>query len=400
MKRAAPEGASLPRVRLLLHTTDGVVNYMTPSLLRKYVPPSDDLWIGIAVRDCCVVPQYLPKKGEAKKPKKESDGTSSKPNGYTFLSKGVDSFLLPYNRVTVPSFDVLQDATDFDSRNEKTGVSSTDRHVLVWTPHGRHKLTSSLHVQASQDLKSHAAVPLYDMALETESAKRKKIALRRNASWLDEFVQQNTNVWAPLVLGMDEESMLAQIKHARQHNLGGIAFVGEKRGQAGLAESIKACLDTSTNLPATLALLSTRSTVELIDATRAGINMIGTELPAMWARSKRAFVVCLDASHATKRARLEEDEDELDADLDADGCIDMEDKRWARDIKPLLPGCPCMACSNSHSRAYIHHLVQAKELLAEILLFAHNLHHILALCRALSGDMDAIYESVKMQLFK
>jgi tRNA-guanine family transglycosylase len=377
---------------------------MTPFLLRKYVPPSDDLWIGIAVRDCCVVPQYPSMKeaeNKTKKPKKKSDGTSNKPNGYTFVSKGVDSFLLPYNRVTVPSFDVLQDATDFDSRKEQTGVSATDRHVLVWTSHGRHKLTSSLHSQASQGLGSHAAVPLYDMPLKTESAKRKKTALRRNAAWLDEFVPQHTHVWAPLLLEMDEESLLARIKHAQQHELDGIAFVGENnRGQAGLAESVNACLDTSTHLPATLALLSTRSTVELIEAARAGINMIGTALPATWARSKRAFVVCLDTSETTKRARLAEDKDELDVELDADGCIDMGDTQWARDIKPLLPGCSCMACSNTHSRAYIHHLVQAKELLAEILLFAHNLHHLLALCRALSRDMDAVYESVKMQLLR
>jgi tRNA-guanine family transglycosylase len=127
--------------------------------------------------------------------------------------------------------------------------------------------------------------------------------------------------------------------------------------------------------------------------------MIGTALPATWAKSKRAFVVCLDISETNKRARRTEDKDK-DVELDADGCMDMEDKKWARDVRPLVPGCLCMACSNSHHRAYIHHLVQAKELLAEILLFVHNLHHLLELCRALSADMDAIYDSVKMQLLR
>lgn len=400
MKRAAPASASSSRVRLLLHTEDGTICYLTPFLLKKYVPPSDDLWIGIAVRDSCVVPQYPSTvNGEESKVKKPKKADGSKPNGYTFASKGVDSFLLPYNRLTVPSFDILQDATDHDSRKERKGVLATDRHVLVWTPHGRHKLTSSLHIQASKGLQSHAAVPLYDMPLDTESAKRKKTALRRNAAWLDEFVQENTNVWAPIVLGVDEESMLAQMQHTQQHKFDGIAFVGGKPGEADLTTGLKACLDTIPKLPVTLALLSTRSTAEFVDAARAGINMIGTALPATWAKSKQAFVVCLDTSETNKRARLTEDKAE-GVELDGDGCMDMDDKKWARDLRPLVPGCSCMACSNSHSRAYIHHLVKAKELLAEILLFAHNLHHLLELCRALSADMDAVYDSVKMQLLK
>jgi tRNA-guanine family transglycosylase len=383
---------------LLLHTEDGAISYLTPFLLKKYLPPSDDLWIGIAVRDSCVVPQYPSNvDGEESKDKKPKKADGSKPNGYTFAYKGLDSFILPYNRVTVPSFDVLQDVTDHDSRKEQIGVSATDQHVLVWTPHGRHKLTSSLHIQASKALKSHAAVPLYDMPLDTESAKRKKTALRRNAAWLDAFVRENTNVWAPIVLGMDKELMLAQIQHTQQHKLDGIAFVGGKSGEAEWTTGLNTFLDTISKLPATLALLSTRSTREFIDAAHAGINMIGSALPATWAKSKRAFVVCLEISITKRRARLTEDKDE-DVELDANGCIDMEDKKWARDVRPLVPGCPCMACSNSHSRAYIHHLIQAKELLAEILLYAHNLHHLLELCRALSTDMDAVYNSVKMQL--
>jgi tRNA-guanine family transglycosylase len=40
-----------------------------------------------------------------------------------------------------------------------------------------------------------------------------------------------------------------------------------------------------------------------------------------------------------------------------------------------------MACGQDfYSRAYIHHLYQAKELLAQILLMGHNLHHMLEFC--------------------
>ena len=94
----------------------------------------------------------------------------------------------------------------------------------------------------------------------------------------------------------------------------------------------------------------------------------------------------------------EYDGEETREEVDEDGCVNLNDTRYARDSLPLMPGCICMACSNSHSRAYIHHLVQAKELLAQILLFAHNLHHLRGLCRALSTDVEATYDAVRTRI--
>jgi queuine tRNA-ribosyltransferase accessory subunit len=47
-----------------------------------------------------------------------------------------------------------------------------------------------------------------------------------------------------------------------------------------------------------------------------------------------------------------------------------------RDKKPLVKGCPCIACRN-HSRAYIHHLLVTHEMTAQVLLEAHNTTHML-----------------------
>ena len=65
-----------------------------------------------------------------------------------------------------------------------------------------------------------------------------------------------------------------------------------------------------------------------------------------------------------------------------EGCMDMSCTSYARDPSPLLPGCECFVCKeNRFSKAYIHHLVVAKEMLAEILIFGHNLHCMLLLLR-------------------
>lgn len=380
-----------------------MIPFLTPFMLNKYVPPSEDLWLGIAVRDTCVVPQYK----ASKKNTKPSD--ASKPNGYTFGFKGLDSYLLPYNRVTVPSFNLLQDAADNDTRKEITGVSATNELVQVWTPQGRHKLTTALYSECARGLQSQAAVSLYDMALGTESKKRKETVLRRNAKWLEEYIQKNKQdghlVWAPIVLWMDgEDSTPVEGQQQEKKNRDGVAFIGQEPG-IDLISQLKPHLNTVDKLPSTIVLLSTQSTMEFIDAARAGVNMIGTALPATWSKSKRAFVVRFNGDEASnKRIKASEEDGKeclgaIEAILD-DGCIDMNDSRWARDSLPLIPGCSCMTCSNSHSRAYIHHLVQAKELLAEILLFAHNLHHLRELCRALSRDVDGTYDTVTTRIRK
>lgn len=54
--------------------------------------------------------------------------------------------------------------------------------------------------------------------------------------------------------------------------------------------------------------------------------------------------------------------------------ICLADERYVLDERPLLDGCECYACKN-FSRAYVHHLINVKEMLAPVLLMIHNLHH-------------------------
>ena len=44
------------------------------------------------------------------------------------------------------------------------------------------------------------------------------------------------------------------------------------------------------------------------------------------------------------------------------------------DMRPLVEGCTCYCCAR-YTRAYLHHFLVTKEMLAEVLLMIHNLHH-------------------------
>ncbi|MBM3516438.1 MAG: tRNA guanosine(34) transglycosylase Tgt [Alphaproteobacteria bacterium] len=75
------------------------------------------------------------------------------------------------------------------------------------------------------------------------------------------------------------------------------------------------------------------------------------------------------------------------------GPINLRNARHAEDPRPLDQHCACPACRR-YSRAYLHHLVVAKEILAAMLLTQHNLHYYGALMRDLrmairAGDLAA-----------
>jgi queuine tRNA-ribosyltransferase subunit QTRTD1 len=55
--------------------------------------------------------------------------------------------------------------------------------------------------------------------------------------------------------------------------------------------------------------------------------------------------------------------------------VDMWDTKHATDVSPFGESCECCACQKHH-RAFLHHLLSAKEMLAWVLLQIHN-HHVM-----------------------
>jgi queuine tRNA-ribosyltransferase len=64
--------------------------------------------------------------------------------------------------------------------------------------------------------------------------------------------------------------------------------------------------------------------------------------------------------------------------LNRDGRLNMANAIYVDDIRPLHESCTCYTCTN-FSRAYIRHLVIAREMLAATLLSIHNLHTLIQL---------------------
>ena len=68
------------------------------------------------------------------------------------------------------------------------------------------------------------------------------------------------------------------------------------------------------------------------------------------------------------------------------GPINIKNARHADDPRPLDAACSCPTCRN-YSRAYLHHVFRAKEIISSMLLTWHNLHYYQEL---MQGLRDAI----------
>ena len=146
--------------------------------------------------------------------------------------------------------------------------------------------------------------------------------------------------------------------------IGGLA-VGE--GQALMLETVAL---TAPALPAERPryLMGVGKPADLIGAVARGIDLFDCVLPTRSGRTAQAWT--------------------------AEGPLNLRNQRHADDPDPLEPGCGCPACRD-HSRAYLHHLIKAGEILGAMLLTWHNLHYYQALMATLReaigrGDLATV----------
>jgi queuine tRNA-ribosyltransferase len=134
--------------------------------------------------------------------------------------------------------------------------------------------------------------------------------------------------------------------------IGGLA-VGE--GQALMFDTLEI---TAPVLPADRPryLMGVGKPADLVGAVARGVDLFDCVLPTRSGRTAQAWT--------------------------ADGPLNLRNQRHADDPGPLEPGCACPVCRD-HSRAYVHHLVKAGEILGAMLLTWHNLHHYQALMATL-----------------
>ncbi len=109
-------------------------------------------------------------------------------------------------------------------------------------------------------------------------------------------------------------------------------------------------------------LMGVGKPADLVGAVKRGVDMFDCVVPTRSGRTGQAFT----------RA----------------GALNLRNARHADDPAPLDPECRCPACTG-FSRAYLHHLTKANEILASMLLTQHNLTYYADLMADLRSAISA-----------
>ena len=115
-------------------------------------------------------------------------------------------------------------------------------------------------------------------------------------------------------------------------------------------------------------LMGVGKPADLVGAVARGIDLFDCVLPTRSGRTEQAFT------------RF--------------GAATLSNARHRDDPRPLDAGCACPAC-RKHSRAYLHHLINTKEILGAMPFTWHNLHYYQELMR----DMRAAIETGRFAAF-
>ena len=202
-------------------------------------------------------------------------------------------------------------------------------------------------------------------ATEHEAAKSMRMSLRWAKRSRDEFDKgENPNALFGIVQG-------GMFEHLRDESLAGlmdIGFDGIAIGGLSVGEPKEDMLrilgHVGPRLPADKPhyLMGVGTPEDLVEGVANGIDMFDCVMPTRNARNGWLFT------------RF--------------GDIKIKNAKYKDDELPLDETCECYTCKN-FSRAYLHHLHRAGEILGARLNTIHNLHYYLQLMREIRAAIDA-----------
>jgi queuine tRNA-ribosyltransferase len=155
-----------------------------------------------------------------------------------------------------------------------------------------------------------------------------------------------------LLFGIVQGSVYPKLREESAEALKQIGFDGYAIGGLAVGEGQKVMFDvldvTMPHMPADKPryLMGVGKPDDIIGAVMRGVDMFDCVIPTRSGRNARGYI--------------------------DEGEINIRNAKFADDAAPLMQNCPCPACKN-YTRAYIHHLFRADEMLGAILLTWHNL---------------------------
>jgi queuine tRNA-ribosyltransferase len=251
-----------------------------------------------------------------------------------------------------------------------SSLRKIDETGVVFQSHidgSRHELTPERSIDIQRLLDADITVAFDECtpypASEADAAKSMRMSMR----WAERSRQAFVDRPGYGLFGIVQGSVYPDLREESAKALTATGFDGYAIGGLAVGEGFElmaATLErTEPFLPAGRPryLMGVGKPADIVAAVARGMDMFDCVLPTRSGRTAQAFT--------------------------RSGTLNLRNARHAEDKGPIDPECGCPACRN-YSRAYLHHLFKAEEILGLMLLTRHNLTYYQDLMAGLRAAIE------------
>ncbi|HEV2080109.1 MAG TPA: tRNA guanosine(34) transglycosylase Tgt [Allosphingosinicella sp.] len=221
----------------------------------------------------------------------------------------------------------------------------------------RHLITPERSMEIQRLLGSDIVMAFDELVATTSTRDEQAAAMERSMRWAkrsrEAFLGGGAHAEAAAQFGIQQGALDESLRQASADALIDIGFDGYAVGGLAVGEGQEAMFGviefSAPMLPADQPryLMGVGKPDDIVGAVERGIDMFDCVLPTRSGRTGQAFT--------------------------RTGPINLKNARFAEDEEPLDPSCGCPVCA-TWSRAYLHHLIKAGEILGAMLMTEHNIN--------------------------
>ncbi len=231
----------------------------------------------------------------------------------------------------------------------------------------RHFLSPEISIQIQHKLNSNITMAFDECTPFPATAEQAQKSMQLSMRWArrskDAFIDRDGFG----IFGINQGSVYHDLRLESAEKLAEMGFDGYAIGGLAVGEGQEQMFKVLDYIPAHLPadkpryLMGVGKPDDILGAVLRGVDMFDCVLPTRSGRNGQAFT------------RF--------------GTCNMKNAKHKNDPNPIDPECQCPACKN-YSRAYIHHLIRAGEILGAMLLTWHNIHYYQDLMRTIRTAIE------------
>ena len=235
----------------------------------------------------------------------------------------------------------------------------------------RHMLTPERSMEIQRSLGSDIVMAFDECPRADEPreviARSMEMSMRWARRSRDGFDSGEDHAGRAALFGIQQGALDEELRRQSAEALIEIGFDGYAIGGLAVGEGQEAMFATLDFAPAQLPedrpryLMGVGKPDDLVGAVERGVDMFDCVLPTRSGRNGQAFTW--------------------------NGPLNLRNARFAEDTAPLDERCGCAACTQ-FSRAYLHHLIKAGEILGAMLMTEHNLFFYQQLMQAMRAAIE------------